>query len=171
MKSIHAWGLLLSLFLTPHLMSSDNQSALEQEYLRFEGVWAFDLVEVEGKKQPEAPFPANKMIVVAAERRFVVIQGPKITRGVFQLDPTKTPKQIDVIVTTGDGKSFTTLSIYELEGDVYKVCASFKNGERPTELRSQPGSGTVFEVLKRGTQNVRDALAELDRSAVAKMED
>ena len=144
-------------------MNANNQSDLEHEYARFDGVWAFDLVEVEGKKQPEAPFPAHKMIVVGAERRFIVVQGLKITRGVFHLDPTKTPKQIDVTVTAGDGKSFTTLSIYELEGDVYKVCASFRNGERPTELRSLPGSGTVFEVLKRETQTVSDALAELDQ--------
>jgi hypothetical protein len=68
-------------------MSSENQAALEQEYARFNGVWAFELVEVEGKQQPEAPFPANKMIVAAADRRFVVIQGAKITRGVFHLDP------------------------------------------------------------------------------------
>ena len=102
------------------------------------------------------------MIVVAAERRFVVIQGPKITRGVFQLDPTKVPKQIDVTVTTGDGTTFTSQSIYELEGDTYKVCASFKSGERPTELRSQPGSGTVFEILQRQSKTVPDALADLE---------
>ena len=163
MKALRAWGILASLFFTASLMSSDNQDAIEKEHAQFGGVWSFALVEVEGAKQPEAPFETNKMIVVAAERRFIVVQGPKITRGVFQMDPSKTPKQIDVIATNSAGKSQTSFAIYELEGDTYKVCASFRSDERPAELSSKPGSGTVFEVLKREKQSVRDALVELDR--------
>lgn len=150
------------LLATISLMSSDNQNAIEKDDALFNGVWAFDLVEVNGVKQPGVPFETNKMIVVWAER-FIVVQGKKITRGVFQMDPTRTPKRIDVTATNSQGKTLTTLAIYELEGDTYKVCSSFRSNQRPAEFLSKPGSETVFEVLKRSNQSVQDALAELDR--------
>ena len=161
MKIICAFGILACLLATTSLMSSDNQNAIEKDYALFNGVWAFDLVEVDGAKQPDVPFETNRMIVVSAERRFIVVQGKKITRGSFTMDATKTPKQIDIIATNSQGKSLTTLAIYELEGDTYKVCSSFQSNERPMEFLREPGSKTVFEVLKRSNQSVQDALAEV----------
>lgn len=163
MKITFTRGMLAFLLAATSPMSFDNQNAMEKDYALFNGVWAFDLVEVNGATQPGVPFETNKMIVVSAERRFIVVQGKKITRGVFQMDPTRTPKQIDVTATNSKGKTLTTLAIYELEGDTYKVCSSFRSNERPSEFLSKPGSETVFEVLKRSKQSVGDALAELDR--------
>ena len=163
MKITSAFGTLAYLRVTTSLMSTDNQNAIEKDYALFNGVWAFDLVEVDGAKQPDVPIETHKMIVVSAERRFIVVQGKKITRGVFQMDPTRTPKQIDVTATNSQGKSLTTLAIYELEGDTYKVCSSFRSNERPPEFLSKPGSKTVFEVLKRSNQSVQDALAEIPK--------
>ena len=164
MKIVVAWGMLAFLVFTSSLRSSDNQAAIAKEYAQFEGVWRFALVEVEGAKQPEMPFETNKIIFISAERRYIVVQGTKITRGVFQLDPTKTPKQIDCTVTESQDKSRTYFGIYELEDDTYKFCGSFRpSTERPAELVSKPGSGTVFEVFKRANQSVKDALIELDR--------
>jgi uncharacterized protein (TIGR03067 family) len=168
MKIKYACGMLAFLLATTSLMSSDNQNALEKDYALFNGVWAFNLVVVDGAKQPDVPFETNKMIVVSAERRFIVVQGKKITRGIFQMDPTRTPKQIDVTATNSQGKSLTTLAIYELEGDTYKVCSSFRSNERPSKFLSKPGSETVFEVLKRSNQSVQDALAELDRERISR---
>lgn len=86
MKITFACGTMALLLATINLMSFDDQSAIEKDYALFNGVWAFDLVEVNGAKQPDVSFETNKMIVVSAERRFVVVQGKKITRGVFQMD-------------------------------------------------------------------------------------
>jgi uncharacterized protein (TIGR03067 family) len=163
MKIIFACAILVFLPATSSLMSFENRDAIEKDYTLFNGVWAFDVVEVNGVKQAGVPFDTHKMIVVSAERRFIVVQGEKITRGVFQIDPTRTPKQIDVTATNNQGKTLTTLAIYALEGDTYKVCSSFRSNERPSEFVSKPGSETVFEVLKRSNQSVEDALAKWDR--------
>ena len=163
MKITFVCGMLVLLLATNSLMSFDNQNATEKDYALFNGVWAFDLVEVNGVKQPDVPVETHKMIVVSAERRFIVIQGKKITRGVFEMDPTRTPKEIDVTATNNQGKTLTTLAIYELEGDTYKFCSSFRSNERPSKFLSKPGSETVCEVLKRSNQSVEDALAELAR--------
>lgn len=164
MKIVVASGMLAFLVFAASLRSSDNQVAFAKEYAQLEGVWRFALVEAEGVKQPEMPFETNKLIFISAERRYIVVQGRKITHAVFQLDPTTTPKRIDATVTDSQGKSRTYFGIYELEGDTYKFCGSFRpNRERPAKLVSEPGSGTVFEVFNRENQSVKDALIELDR--------
>ena len=163
MKIVVTSGMLASLFFTSSLRGADNQAAIAKEYAQFEGVWRFALVKVEGARQPRLPFATNKIIFIAAQRRYVAIQDTQITRGFFHLDATKTPKQIDCTVTDSQNKSRTYFGIYELEGDTYTFCGSFRpNRERPAKLLSKPGSETVFEVFKRSYQSVKDALIELD---------
>ncbi len=141
-----------------------KDTAAEAEYGRFESTWRFALVEVDGVRQPEAAFETNK-VIICRDRRYVVVQNAKITRGVFKVDVTKQPRQIDFTVTEGATKGQTILGIYDLAGDIYTFCGSFRSAERPTALKSEPGSGVVFEVLKRERQTVERALRELDGSA------
>jgi uncharacterized protein (TIGR03067 family) len=148
------------------LVGTGNDEVTKKEYARFEGTWSFALVEVEGVKQPEAPFETHK-IIIEKDGRFIVVQGPRITRGVFKVDPSKSPKHFDVTVTDPSGKSLTLLAIYELEGDTYRVCSSIRSKERPTALVSKPGSGTLLQVLKREKQGVKDALIEVGRKELA----
>jgi uncharacterized protein (TIGR03067 family) len=142
------------------LMGSADDDATKKEYARFEGVWSFALVEVEGTKQPEAPFKTNKLIIWS-DGRFIVVQGPRITRGSFKLDVAKTPKHIDLTITEGPAKGQKTSAIYELEGDTYTICGSFRSKERPAALSSKPDSGTILQVLKREKQPVKDARIEV----------
>jgi len=148
------------------LVGSDNADATKKEYARFEGVWRFALVEVEGTKQPEAPFGTNK-IIIWGDGQFVVVQGQRITRGRFELDLTKTPKHFDVTITDGPAKGRRTEAIYDLEGDTYKVCGSIRSKERPAALISKPGSGTILQVLKREKQDVKHARIEVGRQELA----
>src|SRR5690242_8627057 len=77
--------------------------ATSKEQARLEGVWRFALVEFDGKRQPEAPFATNKMVLLK-DGSYIVIQGPRVTRGTWKVDPTKTPKHYDPAVTTGPTK-------------------------------------------------------------------
>ena len=133
-----------------------------KEHARFEGVWRFAVVEVEGKKQPEAPFATNK-IIIRADGSYVVVQGQRITRGQFKVDPAQTPKHFDVTITDGPAKGQTFAAIYDLSGDTYRFCASLRSKDRPSALTSEPGSGTMLQVLKRERQTVKEALSELGR--------
>jgi uncharacterized protein (TIGR03067 family) len=152
-------GLLLALAV---LIGADDEDANMKEYARIEGVWRFARVEVEGAKQPDVPFETNKLIV-SKDGRYVIIQGPRITRGVIKLGPTKTPKHYDVSVTNGPRKGLTALGIYEIDGDSFTVCLPFRAKERPAALISKPGSGCLFHVFKRETQDVNEALIAVGR--------
>jgi len=129
-------------------------------------VWSLALVEVEGVKQPAAAFGTTK-VIISKDGSFVVVQGPKVTRGVFKLDVTKAPKHYDQTVTQGPAKGRKFSCIYELGDDTYKLCGSFRGEQRPTVFGSTPGSGLIFQVLKREKQSVKDALVEVGRRDLA----
>ena len=157
------WLALACCVFSVGLMTPEIDEETKKEYARFEGTWSFDFVEVEGKKQPDLPFETNKTIICKGGR-YVVVQGSKITRGIFKADLTKTPKQYDFTITDGPAKGKTGTCIYELDGDTFKFCSSFRTTERPIAFVTKPGSGTVFEILKRQKQSFAEALINLERS-------
>jgi uncharacterized protein (TIGR03067 family) len=143
-----------------------NDDATEKEHGRFEGVWSIALIEVDGVKRPAPSFATHK-VIISKDGGFAVVQGTQVTRGVFKLDVTKTPKHWDQTITQGPGKGRTFSCIYELEGDTYKLCSSYRGGDRPGEFGSAPGSGLIFQVMKRERLSVRDALTEAGRKELA----
>src|SRR5262249_48702257 len=81
---------------------------------------------------------------------FTTITADGKTNGTYKVDPSKSPKTIDITFTGGPLDGQTMLGVYELEGDTYTVCIPVGVGkERAKELASKPGSGLVLEVLKR----------------------
>ncbi len=143
-----------------------GQDAADKDYGRFEGIWRFDLVEVEGVKRPAVPFETNK-IIIGKNGNFIVVQGPKITRGVFKLDPSKSPKHFDFIVSSGSAKGQTIMGIYEISDDTYKICLPLAEKGRPAAFDSMPGSGTILQILKRERQDMKETLTKVGRQKLA----
>lgn len=158
---------LSGLLLTVGLVSgASDADADRKELAQFEGVWSFALVEVEGARQPDAPYPAHRMII-SRDGQYVVVQGERVTPGVLKVDPTKFPKHYDVAVTGGPGKGLTFSGIYEIEGDTYKICVPLRGGERPSDFASTPGSGRMLQVFIREKRDVKEALIEVARRELA----
>src|SRR5262249_12371962 len=66
--------------------------------------------------------------------------------GTFQIHPDETPKGIDATPDKGE----TWHGIYAVDGDLYKVCFAPPGGGRPTQFVSEPGSGRLHSVWRRG---------------------
>jgi uncharacterized protein (TIGR03067 family) len=65
----------------------------------------------------------------------------------YRLDPSKTPREIDLRSTTGGP---LMPSVYQLSGDRLKVCLPGTDGARPTALSSRPTRpGLILYTLKR----------------------
>jgi uncharacterized protein (TIGR03067 family) len=148
------------------LVGADNEKAANQEYARFQGVWRFALIEVDGVKQDEAPLATNKLII-SKDGRYVIVQGDRITHGILKLDPTKTPKHYDVTVTNGSAKGLTCSGIYEIDGDTYKICVPLRGKDRPRDFDSKPGGGCLFHVFKRENKEIKEALTAVGRKELA----
>ena len=148
------------------LLSAFGEDGGSKDYARFEGIWRFELVEVEGAKQPAVPFETNK-IIIGRDGHYIVVQGPRITRGVFRLDSSKSPKHFDITIGSGPIKGRTSPCIYELSDDTYRLCLPLSAKERPTAFVSKPGSGLMLQVLKREKVDLNDVLAKIGRQELA----
>lgn len=120
----------------------------DKDLKRFQGVWGFESREIAGKKVPDEE---NKGLTVTFDGDKVVVkQGDEtVMAGTQKLDPSKTPKEIDVTVTEGDQAGTVLLGIYEIDEDTLKVCFDWEGKNRPTEFKTEEGSTTFVNIHKR----------------------
>jgi uncharacterized protein (TIGR03067 family) len=115
----------------------------------FQGGWTLSALVVEGKAIPEADLKNAKLTLMGEKYTFT--DGAKTSGGIYKVDPTKKPAQLDIVIMKGADKGKTLLAIYERTGDKLKICLSFK-GTRPTAFVSEPKSGTVLETWMKSTK-------------------
>jgi len=96
-----------------------------------------------GQKSPESELAKYKLVLQG--NQFISTVGALSLGGHYKIDPSATPKTIDVLFD--DGSSFH--GIYELSDDTYRVTFNLGGKERPTDFESKPGTKQVVEVLKK----------------------
>ena len=106
--------------------------AVQSELKRFEATWRFVSIEIEGMVLPEEAFKDDTLTLKG--KQFSSTVRGKTNTGAFKIDPTMTPKTIDITMTDGSGKSVTQKGIYELDGDNQKICISAP-GKPPHRIR------------------------------------
>jgi uncharacterized protein (TIGR03067 family) len=127
---------------------ADDKTDAEKEFKKFHGVWTFESVEAGGKKAPADAFKGTT--VTFAGDTYTVKKGDEVIQvGTQKLDPSRSPKTIDVTVTEGLNKGAVMLGIYEIDEDTLKVCFDEGGKKRPTEFKSPAGSETFVNVHKR----------------------
>ena len=146
---------LVALFCTVVLTAAggigaraDDKADVEKELKKFQGTWTFESVEAGGKEAPAEQFKG--MTLTFAGDKHTVKKGDEVIQvGTQKLDPSKSPKSIDVTMTEGPNKGAVMLGIYEISGDTLKVCFDPEGKKRPTEFKSASGSQTFVAVHKR----------------------
>jgi RNA polymerase sigma factor (sigma-70 family) len=80
--------------------------------------------------------------VVTAKGVTVRVAGEKRLEATYALDPTRTPRELDLTLTTGPAPAYlgrTFPAIYALDGDTLKVCARLPGAARPADFARLPG--------------------------------
>lgn len=125
-----------------------DKAEVEKELKKFQGAWTFESAVSGGMEAPAADLKG--MTVTFEGDKFTVKNGDQlILAGTQKLDPSKSPKSIDVTVTEGMNKGAVMLGIYEISGDTLRVCFDPEGKKRPTEFKSATGSQTFVNVHKR----------------------
>ena len=124
-----------------------RMKAVQDELNRFEATWKFVSIDVEGRSVPAERFGEDRLILKG--KQFTSTVRGNTTEGTFKIDPTATPKTIDITFTDGPGKDNTQKGIYELDGDTQKICWAAPGKPRPTEFEAKPKSGRMLQVLEK----------------------
>ena len=127
---------------------ADQKVDVEKDLKKFQGTWNFESVEAVGKQESASDF--KDMTVTFEGDKFTVKKGHEVIQvDTEKIDPSKSPKTVDVTVTEGLSKGAVMLGIYEIDGDTLKVCFDPEGKKRPTEFKTAPGSQEFFNVHKR----------------------
>jgi RNA polymerase sigma factor (sigma-70 family) len=116
-----------------------NKPTTDQE--RLQGIWEFVSVAYDDKtiRKGERPDLWKTFTVTGDKLRWVNVNSDGTeaeghTR--FKLDPSRKPKTIDLTALDGEGQGQVVLGLYELDGDLLKLCF-FTRPPRPMALDSK----------------------------------
>jgi uncharacterized protein (TIGR03067 family) len=127
---------------------ADDKAEVEKELKKFQGTWTFESSEAGGKGLPAGELKG--LVLTFEGDKHTVKKGLEVIQvGTQKLDPSQSPKAIDVTMTEGLNKGAVMLGIYEIDGDTLRVCFDEKGKKRPTEFKSPAGSETFVNVHKR----------------------
>jgi uncharacterized protein (TIGR03067 family) len=127
---------------------ADDKADLEKEVRKFKGAWTFESSETGGKELPTGEL--KELVLTFEGDKHTVKKGDDVIQvGTQKLDPSRSPKWIDVTMAEGPHKGTVMLGIYEIDGDTLKVCFDPEGKKRPTEFKSAAGSNDFFSVHKR----------------------
>ena len=100
------------------------------------------------EKTPAKEGPATELVYEGS--KWMIKVGDKtVAGGVYTIDATKKPKEIDILDESGLKNDKTRLGIYELNGDIYKYCLAPAGKPRPTDFASKEASGHSLGVSRR----------------------
>jgi uncharacterized protein (TIGR03067 family) len=123
-----------------------RELAAKRDLKRLQGDWVLASLEEDGKAATEARRREFK-VWVAANGRYVFQAGSEICTGYYQLDPTQTPRALDIILEDGPDKGKVQLAIYDFDGEQRKIAVAEPGRPRPQGFA--PAAGINIEVWKR----------------------
>jgi uncharacterized protein (TIGR03067 family) len=132
---------------------------LNGDLKKLQGEWSIQELEVDGQSFS----PMGSKIAISGES-FTTNGMGAAYEGTVELQPRKRPKEFDFVFTKGPEKGNRSLGIYELEGEVWRICFTMRGGNRPKAFATTPGSGLAFESLRRGDEAKEHA--PITRSAI-----
>jgi uncharacterized protein (TIGR03067 family) len=120
---------------------------MPQDIDLLQGSWSITSLSMDGQELPAAMF-AKASIVVKGNRFTSLGMGTQY-EGTLELDSSTNPRQLNMNFDAGPEKGNVNLCIYEVAGDIWRLCIATRGTVRPSAFISTPGSGIALEVLRR----------------------
>jgi uncharacterized protein (TIGR03067 family) len=122
------------------------------------GDWTLVFTETNGKKLTAENFKEFTRKVTGNTYSVTIEteEGVQTIGGKIKLDPTKSPKAIDVEITEGQAKGQTFRGIYKFEDDTQVICLAGPDKERPTKFDAKEGTVIVWKRAKPPAKEKKD---------------
>jgi uncharacterized protein (TIGR03067 family) len=127
------------------LLAADDakDQAVKKAMKKLEGTWSVKLYEHDEKILSEDSVRGWKLVVTGD--KYTMTIGNSTEEGIWKIDPSKKPAWVDVTPNDGPGKGLTRRGIYELKGDLGKVCfTEIGQEERPKEFGTKLGDDHYY---------------------------
>ena len=149
MRRTHLLAVAMVLLVSASGARGVDDVIVKDELAKFQGTWQLVSAESNGAKAPEER--VRQIRVTIKENKHSVRFGDEvIAKDVsFELDPSKSPKQVTDTLNAGPNKGKQILGIYKLEGDTLTSCVAPIGKDRPTEFASAPGSAHTLRIFHR----------------------
>jgi uncharacterized protein (TIGR03067 family) len=119
--------------------------ANKKELDKLQGVWRLQARQDEGRD--DKPRELGSMTVTITGNKFKSVEDGETTEGSLAIDAGKKPAAVDMVPSRG--KEEKLLGIYQLEGDILKVCYARPGADRPTEFATKEKSRQVLLTFKK----------------------
>ena len=139
--------LLLVVWKRSKTVGAARIKAIRDELNRFEATWKFVSIDVDGRSIAAERFGEDRLILKGKE--FTTTVGGNTTTGTFKIDPTASPKTIDITFADGPGKDNTQKGIYELDGDTQKICWAAPGSPGRPNSRPSPRAAASSRSLRK----------------------
>src|SRR5262245_10805045 len=109
--------------------------ASDKELAKLEGNWKLAAMEVDGKDVPSEKLTSATLTIRG--NKYSVQSGKAKHEVEFKLDPSKSPKEIDMQFLDGPNKDRVGRGIYQIDGDKLRICRSLDpQDERPNDFKT-----------------------------------
>jgi uncharacterized protein (TIGR03067 family) len=140
-------GLVMVVWKRDSPAEAAKREAIAADRKALDGTWVGVVALRDGKRIVEDEASQIRLTIVGD--RYTLERGDKIDRGISRIDPTSSPKTIDLAIIDGEYKGQTWRGLYQIEGDTLKGCFDPSGKERPTRFASAPGSDYVLREYRR----------------------
>jgi uncharacterized protein (TIGR03067 family) len=140
--TIAAVGLLLA-------AAAPKEDDAKKELEKWQGTWTLVGAEEKGQKLSDDQLKQVPVTLIVKDDKFTIKFGEQSMEGTFKIDPAKKPKAYDAKGTDAEGKTHESKGIYEIEGDMLKVCFVSADKERPKEFKADAGSDSLIHTYKK----------------------
>ncbi len=131
-------GLLLLLAPLAVAVGAAVEDAAKKDLEQFQGSWkAVSIQHADGRQASEDEVQNTRLVIEG--NKFTLTGKDSTISGTFTVNPAKTPKTIDVLLTSKDGRETKFLGIYQMQGDKRKSRFALPRKERPTQFLSEKG--------------------------------
>ena len=131
------------------LLGADGpkEAAVKQDLEKLQGTWTVVSMEMDGKfMSAEA---RQKIKLTLDGENYVFKNGDGGNAGLYKIDPSRDPKELNIVIGGGEEKGKVYLAIYKIDGDTMTQCMELSNKNRPHEFTGKAGSGCALEIWQR----------------------
>lgn len=126
-----------------------KDEAIKKDRKQLEGIWRVVDLKINGNQGGDDASRKISVVIGPDGAWSLRLEDKEVGKGTSTIDPSKSPKTIELTPTEGEDKDKQSPGIYEINENTFKVCIGPPERDRPTEFNSIAGYEHLLVTLER----------------------